>query len=119
MTKTKSVLKNKKRKKKIIKLSKGYIGRAKKCFKISIAKVEKSFLYSYKDRKIKKRNFKSLWIQRINASTRFYNISYSYFINKIKSLNIFLNKKILSELSIFKPHIFHYLVRKIKQDSLL
>ena len=88
MSRAKSGIVNKKRHKKILKLAKGYVGRAKNCFRIAVQKVEKGLSYAYRDRRAKKREFRSLWIQRINAAVRQQGVSYSVFIDK-------LNKAIL------------------------
>ena len=76
---------SRKRRKKIIKLAKGYFGRRKNVWTIAKNAVEKAMQYSYRDRKTKKRNFRSLWITRINAASRLYGMSYSQFMGKIKS----------------------------------
>jgi len=70
-----------KRHKKILKLAKGYRGRAKNCFRVSVEKVEKGLRYQYRDRRARKRNFRALWIQRINAAAREHGLVYSQFMN--------------------------------------
>ena len=76
------------RHKKILKLAKGYRGRAKNCYRIAIQKVEKALQYAYRDRRNRKRDFRKLWIQRINAGVRNYGIVYSEFINGLKLAKI-------------------------------
>lgn len=100
------------RHKKIIKLAKGYRGRAKNCFRIAIQKVEKGLLYAYRDRRNRKRTFRSLWIQRINAAVRSHGLSYSQFINALTCLKIKLNRKVLSNLAISNTKDFNILVNK-------
>lgn len=104
-----------KRHKKILKLAKGYRGRAKNCFRVAIEKVEKALRYAYRDRRNKKRDFRGLWIQRINAAVREYGLVYSQFMRGIKALNISLNRKMLSELAIQHPESFEKLVNQVKE----
>ena len=101
--------------KKIIKMAKQYRSRSKNCFRIAIQKIEKGLQYMYKNRRIKKRDFRSLWIQRINAEVRKHNIKYSSFISFIKNFNIHINRKIMSNIIIKSPQIFNTFIIKIKQ----
>jgi len=94
------------RHKKVISLAKGYRGRSKNCFRIALQRVEKGLQYAYRDRRNKKRDFRALWIQRINAAVRSYGSSYSQFINSIKNAGLNLNRKMLSELAIHNPQAF-------------
>ena len=103
------------RHKKIIKLAKGYRGRAKNCFKTAIQRVEKGLQYAYRDRRAKKRDFRSLWIQRINAAVREQGLVYSQFIKGVKLIGIELNRKMLSELAIHNPDAFTEILNKLKQ----
>ncbi|WGH25685.1 MAG: 50S ribosomal protein L20 [Candidatus Shikimatogenerans bostrichidophilus] len=97
MPRSKNIVASKKRRKKYLKYAKGFYGSKKRSYTIAKNAVEKSWVNSYIGRKIKKRNFRTLWIQRINAYVRKYaNISYSKFIFKLKKFKIFLNRKILS-----------------------
>ena len=98
------------RHKKIIKLAKGYRGRAKNCFRIAIEKVEKALQYGYRDRRNKKRDFRKLWVQRINAAVREHNMIYSQFIHGLKVMGVELNRKTLSEMAIHNPTAFKKLV---------
>ena len=105
---------SRKRRKKIIKLAKGYFGRRKNVWTIAKNAVEKAMQYSYRDRKTKKRNFRALWITRINAASRLYGMSYSQFMGKIKSNNIELNRKVLADLAMNNPQAFKAVVDKLK-----
>ncbi len=84
--------------KKIIKLAKGYYGARSKTFRSAKQSVIKAYQYSYRDRKIKKRNMRRLWIKQINSKIRYYGITYSKFIYKLKKIKLNLNRKILSEI---------------------
>ena len=103
------------RHKKIIKVAKGYRGRAKNCFRVAIEKVEKGLQYAYRDRRNKKRDFRALWIQRINAAVREQNLVYSQFIKGIKLVGIELNRKMLSELAIHNAEAFTAILDKVKK----
>lgn len=100
------------RHRKILKLAKGYRGRNSKNFRIAIEKVEKALRYAYRDRRNKKRDFRGLWIQRINAGVRQYGLTYSRFINGIKLAGIEIDRKVLSDLAAREPDAFKTLVDK-------
>ena len=100
------------RHRKILKLAKGYRGRNSKNFRIAIEKVEKALQYAYRDRRNKKRDFRGLWIQRINAGVRQYGLTYSRFINGIKLAGIEIDRKVLSDLAAREPEAFKVLVDK-------
>ncbi len=100
------------RHKKIIKLAKGYRGRSSTCFRVAIQKVEKALRYAYRDRRAKKRNFRALWIQRINAGARIHGMPYSRFMDGLKKANIALDRKVLSDIAIREPEVFKTLVDK-------
>lgn len=102
------------RHKKVLKMAKGYRGRAKSCYRIAIEKVEKGLQYAYRDRRNKKRNFRSLWIQRINAGVREHDMVYSQFINGLLKAGIEIDRKVLSELAISEPAAFKALVEQSK-----
>ena len=102
------------RRKKILKQAKGYFGRRKNVYTVAKNAVEKAMLYAYRDRKQKKRNFRSLWIQRINAAARLHGMSYSKFMGKIHANNINLNRKVLADLAMNHPEAFKAIVEKIK-----
>jgi large subunit ribosomal protein L20 len=105
----------KKRHKKILNLAKGYRGRAKNCFRVAIQKVEKALQYAYRDRRTKKRDFRKLWIQRINAAVRAEGLKYSQFIDGLKKANINLDRKQLSELAINDPKAFKQIIATVKK----
>ncbi|CAA6605662.1 50S ribosomal subunit protein L20 [Rhodospirillaceae bacterium LM-1] len=98
------------RHKKILKLAKGYRGRSSTCYRIAIEKVEKGLQYAYRDRRAKKRNFRALWIQRINAGVRECGMTYSRFMNGLKKAGIELDRKVLSDMAIKEPAAFKDLV---------
>ncbi len=98
------------RHKKVLKLAKGYRGRAKSSFRIAIEKVEKGLRYAYRDRRAKKRNFRALWIVRINAGAREAGLSYSQFINGLKLAGIELDRKVLADLAAREPEAFQAIV---------
>ena len=102
------------RRKKILKQAKGYFGRRKNVWTVAKNAVEKAMLYAYRDRRTKKRNFRSLWITRINAGARQHGMSYSQFMGKVKSNNIELNRKVLADLAMNNPEAFKAVVEKIK-----
>jgi len=98
------------RHKKILNLAKGYRGRAHSSYRIAIEKVEKGLQYAYRDRRNKKRSFRALWIQRINAGARQHGLRYSEFINGLKLAGIELDRKVVSDLAITEPAAFKSLV---------
>ena len=102
------------RRKKVMKMAKGYFGRRKNVWTVAKNAVEKGLQYSYRDRKNKKRNFRSLWIQRINAGAREEGMSYSAFMGKVKSSGIELNRKVLADLAMNHPEAFKAVVNKVK-----
>jgi large subunit ribosomal protein L20 len=98
------------RHKKILELAKGYRGRSNSSFRIAIEKVEKGLQYAYRDRRNKKRSFRGLWIQRINAGVREHGMTYSQFMNGIKRAGIELDRKVMSDIAIREPESFKALV---------
>lgn len=98
------------RHKKILKLAKGYRGRASKCYTVAIEKVEKALRYAYRDRRNKKRDFRGLWIQRINAGARLHGLTYSKFMHGLKRAGIDLDRKVLSDIAAREPDSFKALV---------
>ena len=105
---------SRKRRKKILKAAKGYFGRRKNVYTVAKNAVAKGMLYAYRDRKNNKRNFRSLWIVRINAAARLHGMSYSQFMGKVKANNIELNRKVLADLAVNNPDAFKAVVEKIK-----
>ena len=102
------------RRKKTMKLAKGYFGRRKNVWTVSKNAVEKGLSYAYRDRRVKKRSFRSLWIQRINAGARQYDMSYSEFIGKVNAKGIELNRKVLADLAMNHPETFKAVIDKVK-----
>ena len=102
------------RHKKVVKLSRGFRGRSKNCFRLALRRLEKSMQYVYRDRRIKKRDLRSLWIQRINAAARAHGLLYSSFMHGLSQSGVDLNRKMLSEIAIHNPEEFSYIVTKIK-----
>ncbi len=102
------------RHKKILKMAKGYRGRNKNVFRVAVEKVEKGLQYAYRDRKAKKRSFRSLWIQRINAATRIHDMTYSRFISGLGKAGIELDRKVLADIALKEPQAFAKLVETAK-----
>ena len=100
--------------KKVIKLARGYRGRARTNYRTAIQRVEKGMEYAYRDRRQRKRNFRALWIQRINAGARQYGMSYSSFMGKVNAKEIKLNRKVLADLAMNNPQAFKEIVDKVK-----
>lgn len=105
---------SRRRRKKIMNLAKGYWGSRSKVYTVAKNTVEKGLQYAYRDRKTKKREFRALWIQRINAGTRQYGLSYSQFMGKINSAKITLNRKVLADLAMNHPEAFKAVVDAVK-----
>jgi|TARA_B100000959_G_C14526799_1_gene437777 large subunit ribosomal protein L20 len=102
------------RRKKVLKQAKGYFGRRKNVWTVAKNAVDKAMLYAYRDRRNNKRNFRSLWIMRINAAARLNGLTYSEFISKLKSNNIEINRKVLADLAVNNPNAFKELVKTLK-----
>ena len=102
------------RRKKIIKQAKGYFGRRKNVHTVAKNAVEKSLQYAYVGRKLKKRNFRALWIQRINAAVRQHDMSYSEFMGKLNKKDIKLNRKVLADLAMNDEKAFEAIVKAVK-----
>src|SRR5438477_5766299 len=98
------------RHKKVLELAKGYRGRSSTSFRVAIEKVEKGLQYAYRDRRNKKRSFRALWIQRINAGVRELGLTYSQFMNGMKLAGIELDRKVLSDIAIREPDAFKAIV---------
>ena len=105
---------SKRRRKKVLKAAKGYFGRRKNVYTVAKNAVEKGLQYAYVGRKRKKRDFRRLWIQRINAAVREHGMSYSVFINKLNQNNINLDRKVLADLAMNNPVAFKAIVDKVK-----
>ncbi len=105
---------SKAKRKRILKMAKGYWGRRKNVWTVSKNAVEKGLTYAYRDRKAKKREFRRLWIQRINAGARLHGMSYSQFMGKVGNSGIELNRKVLADLAMNHPKAFKAVVDKVK-----
>ena len=101
---------------KVIKAAKGSRGRQKNTFRAAIQRVEKNGQYAYRDRKAKKREFRSLWIQRINAGVRAEGLTYAKFINGLVKSKIKLDRKVLAELAYNNPEVFKSVVKKVQSS---
>jgi large subunit ribosomal protein L20 len=102
------------RRKRVMELAKGYFGRRKNVWTVAKNAVEKGLVYAYRDRKAKKRDFRTLWIARINAGARLHGMSYSEFMGKIKKGGIDLNRKVLADLAMNHPAAFEAVAKKLK-----
>lgn len=107
---------SKARHKKILKKAKGYYGRKKNVYRVAVQSVERSMQYAYRDRRNKKRDFRGLWIQRINAGVRQYGMTYAKFINVLKKLHIDIDRKILAYIAVNQPKTFKALVEKAQSS---
>jgi large subunit ribosomal protein L20 len=103
------------RRKKVLKQAKGFFGRRKNVWTVAKNAVEKAMCYAYRDRRAKKRNFRALWIMRINAGARLHGMSYSQFMGKIKANNIGLNRKVLADLAMNHSEAFSAIVNQVKK----
>ena len=104
------------RRKKILKAAKGYFGRRKNVHTVAKNAVEKAMQYAYRDRRAKKREFRSLWIQRINAGVRAEGLTYSKFINGLSKSGIQLDRKVLAEIAYHNPEAFKSIVKKVQSS---
>ena len=100
--------------KKVLKAAKGFYGRRKNTIRTAKAAVDKSLQYAYRDRKARKRNFRALWVQRINAATREHGLTYGRFIDGLNKAGIEIDRKVLSDMAIHEPQAFAALVAKSK-----
>ena len=105
---------SRRRRKKLLKLAKGFWGKRKNVLTVAKHTIEKGLTYAYRDRKTKKRLYRALWIQRINAGARLYGMSYSQFIGKVHTKNLGLNRKVLADLAMNHPETFKKVVDTIK-----
>jgi large subunit ribosomal protein L20 len=105
---------SRRRRKKILKLARGYYGSRSKVYTVAKNTVEKGLQYAYRDRKAKKREFRALWIQRINAGARHHGLSYSQFIGKLTKSGIGLNRKVLADLAMNEPEAFKAIIEAVK-----
>jgi large subunit ribosomal protein L20 len=114
MPRAKNRVASRARRKKIFKLAKGQFGRRKNVYTVAKNAVEKGLVYAYRDRKNKKRTFRSLWITRINAGARQHGMSYSEFMGKLSKTDINLNRKVLADLAMNHPEAFKAVVDAVK-----
>ncbi len=114
MPRAKNRVASRARRKKILNLAKGSFGRRKNVYTVAKNSVEKGLTYAYRDRKTKKRNFRSLWITRINAGARLHGMSYSVFMGKVSKSQIDLNRKVLADLAMNHPEAFKAVVDAVK-----
>ena len=103
------------RHKKILKLAKGYRGRSKNCYRIALQRVEKALQYAYRDRRNRKRDFRGLWIQRINAGAREHGLTYSKFVNGLIKAGIEIDRKVLADLAVHEPAAFKTIVEQAQK----
>jgi len=103
------------RRKKILKQAKGYWGAKHRLYRTAKEAVERALVYSYRDRRNRKRDFRRLWIVRINAAASQYGLSYSKFIHGLKKLNIEINRKMLADMAVNNPQSFGQLVQRVKE----
>ncbi|MFC1514181.1 50S ribosomal protein L20 [candidate division KSB1 bacterium] len=104
----------KKKHKKVLKAAKGYRGGRSKLYKTAKESVHKALQYAYRDRRQRKREFRKLWIIRINAAVRQYDLSYSFFMNALKKANISISRKILADIAVREPEVFKALIDQAK-----
>lgn len=102
------------KRKRVMKLAKGFFGRRKNVWTVAKNAVDKALVYAYRDRRQNKRNFRALWIQRINAGARQYGLSYSQFMGKLNASEVALNRKVLADLAMNHPEAFKAIVEKVK-----
>jgi len=115
MTRATNAPASRRRRKKWLKMAKGYYGKRSSCYRIAKTAVMKALKHAYRHRREKKRDFRRLWIMRINAAVRQHGLNYSTFINGLKKLNIQLNRKMLMEMALEEPKAFEELVNKVKE----
>jgi large subunit ribosomal protein L20 len=114
MPRAKGGFKTRKRRRKLLEKAKGYYGAKSRLFRVATEAVDKAMQYAYRDRKNKKREFRALWITRINAGVRALGMSYSVFMARLKKADIALNRKALADLAYNDPSAFSQLVEKVK-----
>lgn len=115
MARVKGGYTTRRRRKKILKLAKGYWGRKSKIFRPANEQVLKSLAYAYRDRRVRKRDFRRLWIARINAGARQHGLSYSRMMHGLKAAGVQVNRKMLAELAVSDPNAFAELVNVAKK----
>ncbi len=117
MPRARGGFKTRRRRKKVLKRAKGFYGARSRLYRVAAQAVDRALLNAYRDRRNNKRNFRSLWIVRINAAVRALGMSYSQFMNKIKNMDISLNRKALADLAYNDPQAFTNLVEMVKKGN--
>lgn len=117
MPRARGGFKTRRRRNKVLKMAKGYYSARSRLYRVATEAVDKAQLHAYRDRRVKKRNFRSLWIVRINAAVRALGMSYSQFMNKLKNMDIQLNRKALADLAYNDPQAFGNLVEMVKKGN--
>lgn len=117
MPRARGGFKTRRRRKKVLKMAKGYYGARSRLYRVASEAVDKALLHAYRDRRLKKRDFRSLWIVRINAAVRAMGMTYSQFMSKLKSMNIDLNRKALADLAYNDINAFNNLVEMVKKGN--
>ncbi|RJQ49841.1 MAG: 50S ribosomal protein L20 [Nitrospiraceae bacterium] len=117
MPRAKGGFKTRRRRKRILKMTKGYYGSKSRLYRIATEAVDKALTYAYKDRKAKKREFRALWIIRINAALRALGLTYSQFMNRLKNMDIMINRKALADMAYNDPQGFSNLVEMVKKGN--
>ena len=117
MPRAKNSVASRRRRKKTLRAAKGYWGGKSKLFKTAKESVDRSMLYAYRDRRVRKREFRKLWITRLNAAVHLYGMTYSSFIHALNKSNIKLNRKILADLAVTDPAAFSKIVENVKHSA--
>jgi large subunit ribosomal protein L20 len=99
----------------VLKLAKGYVGRSRNCYRPALERVEKALQYAFRDRRARKRDFRRLWIQRINAAARIEGLRYSEFISGLHRVGIAVDRKILADIAVRTPEVFSTFAKKAKE----
>jgi len=117
MPRAKGGFKTRRRRKKVLKMARGYYGARSPLYRVATEAVDKALLYAYRDRRVRKREFRSLWIARINAAVRAVGMNYSQFMNRLRESNIQLNRKTLADMAYHDPNSFNQLVEMVKKGE--
>ncbi|MEO0294029.1 MAG: 50S ribosomal protein L20 [candidate division WOR-3 bacterium] len=116
MSRQRNVVQRRKRRKRLLKLAEGFFNKRKNCYRIAKEAVMKALLHAYRDRKRKKRDFRTLWIARINAAARLNDMSYSQMIHGLELANVKINRKVLAEIAVKEPETFKEIVKLAKES---
>jgi large subunit ribosomal protein L20 len=117
MPRVKKAVKSRERRKKVLKMAKGYRGSRSNLFRQATETVDRALKFAYRDRRVRKRNFRSLWIMRINAAVREHGLSYSRFMDALKKADITMDRKVLAHLAVSDPDAFARLVQTVKEAA--